>query len=84
MRTLIFLILLIFALWWLQRTLARLKSAAAERARARELAAQEQQRIEPMRECAYCGVNIPDTEAIADGSHFYCCDSHRRAGPGAG
>lgn len=81
MRNLILFVLLLFAVWWIQRTLARIKIAARERERARELAAQEVRHIEPMRECAYCGVNIPDTEAIAEGRHFYCCDSHRRAGP---
>ena len=36
---------------------------------------------EPMRQCAHCGVHLPESEAIvADGRH-YCSESHRDAGP---
>lgn len=81
MRTLILLILLFAALWSVQRMLTRFKAALAERERRRELAARTPTPAEMMRACAYCDVNIPDREAIAEGEYFYCCDSHRRAGP---
>ena len=28
--------------------------------------------------CAYCGVHVPETEAIRDGDKMYCCEEHRR------
>jgi uncharacterized protein len=36
-----------------------------------------------MARCAHCGVHLPAAEALIDGSSVYCCDEHRRLGPGA-
>ena len=35
---------------------------------------------EPMVECANCGLNVPRSEAIADGARWFCSDEHRRLG----
>lgn len=31
--------------------------------------------------CAHCGVHVPIPDAVRDGSHNYCSDAHRLAGP---
>jgi uncharacterized protein len=31
--------------------------------------------------CAHCGLHLPAADAVADGSHLYCSDAHRRLGP---
>jgi uncharacterized protein len=36
---------------------------------------------ENMVACAHCGVHLPLSEAVADGTHVYCNDAHRLAGP---
>lgn len=29
--------------------------------------------------CAYCGVHVPESEAVADDGQMFCGDSHRQA-----
>lgn len=31
--------------------------------------------------CQHCHVHLPESDSIADGEQFYCCDAHRQAGP---
>jgi len=33
---------------------------------------------EPMIRCRYCGLNVPRSEAVADGERWYCGEAHRR------
>jgi uncharacterized protein len=33
-------------------------------------------------QCAYCGVYVPEQEALASGGHFYCSDAHRKDAAG--
>lgn len=28
--------------------------------------------------CAHCQLRVPESEAIADAGHFFCCEEHRR------
>ena len=37
---------------------------------------------EPMVACERCKVNLPRSEALEDGGHFYCSEEHRRLGAG--
>jgi uncharacterized protein len=37
------------------------------------------QNAEKMVPCAYCGVNLPVSDSIADGDSFYCTEAHRLA-----
>jgi len=37
--------------------------------------------IAKMVACAYCGVHVPETEAIRNGEKMYCCEEHRRKAP---
>lgn len=40
------------------------------------------QRGEPMRACAHCGLNVPESEALIESTTLsYCCETHRRLGP---
>lgn len=38
-------------------------------------------RAEAMVECAHCGVHLPASDAVLDGSRVYCSEAHRLAGP---
>jgi len=33
---------------------------------------------EAMVRCGHCGLNVPRSEALADGDHWYCSEDHRR------
>jgi len=33
---------------------------------------------ERMVPCSQCGINLPESEALAAGAHYFCCDEHRR------
>lgn len=33
---------------------------------------------ERMVSCEVCGLNVPRSEALTDGSHTFCCEEHRR------
>jgi uncharacterized protein len=37
---------------------------------------------ETMVPCAYCGINLPRSEALEVSGRFFCSDEHRRAGSG--
>ncbi len=43
-------------------------------------ASQPPARGEPMVRCDRCGLNVPQSEALADGGNWYCSDAHRRLG----
>ena len=32
-------------------------------------------------QCAHCGLHLPSTDAVHEGSRLYCSDDHRRLGP---
>jgi len=36
--------------------------------------------VEDMVKCAHCGVNLPRSEAIYSGDHFFCTPEHRQLG----
>ena len=31
--------------------------------------------------CARCGVHLPESDALHEGQHFFCCAAHRNQGP---
>ena len=35
-----------------------------------------------MAQCAQCGVHLPASEALIEGTNVYCSEDHRRLGPG--
>jgi uncharacterized protein len=35
---------------------------------------------EPMVKCAHCGIHLPQSEGLAKGERYYCCEEHRRLG----
>jgi uncharacterized protein len=37
-----------------------------------------QQAGERMVPCSQCGINLPESEALAAGGRYFCCDEHRR------
>ncbi|MGE5337197.1 MAG: PP0621 family protein [Gemmatimonadota bacterium] len=38
-------------------------------------------KVESMVCCEVCGLNLPQSEALEAGGHWYCGEEHRRAGP---
>ena len=68
MSRLLTLILVIVAVWWLAKGFRR-KDAA----RHAPEAAPEQ-----MVNCDYCGLYLPQGEAIAEANKYFCCAEHRR------
>lgn len=54
--------------WW------RLKLAAPQR--------RERVTSEPMVRCEHCGINLPESEAVAAGSRRFCSTEHRRLATG--
>lgn len=67
---------LIAVVWWLWS-----KRQAAGKVRPAPKATPE---AEPMVRCAHCGVYLPASDSLAEGSDFYCCAAHKLAGPAAG
>jgi len=55
---------------------AFVKALAAKGHAPRE--APRQRAGERMVPCSHCGINIPESEALTAGEHYFCCDEHRR------
>jgi uncharacterized protein len=68
-------LILFLVLWLVWRAMrsARPPARPAARSRAGEV----------MRACAHCGLNVPQSEAVNDGTADYCSEAHRRLGPAA-
>lgn len=52
----------------------------AAKRRRDEIGATTPAAAEPMVRCGHCGLNVPQSEALADGGTWYCSDAHRRLG----
>lgn len=63
----------LFVIWWAWK-----KRAGAEV----QKGARRSPAPEKMLVCAHCGVHLPESEAVSDGSRNYCCDAHRQAARG--
>lgn len=69
-------LILLLVLWLVWRGLRSLKPPARPPSRSAT--------GEPMRACAHCGLNVPESEALIDSPTLsYCCEAHRRLGPAA-
>ena len=33
--------------------------------------------------CAHCGLHLPQADALPAGERYFCCEEHRRRGPGS-
>jgi len=62
------LICIVVAVWWLAKGFR--KGNVDEAAPAGE--------PERMVHCEHCGVYLPQSEAVRQGEHYYCCAEHRR------
>ena len=72
MSKLLTLILVILTAWRLAKGFRR-KDAARDAARDAPQAAPER-----IVNCDYCGLYLPQSEAIAEAGKFFCCAEHRR------
>lgn len=80
MRNLLLFLLILFAIWWIRRALNRPRGNGGERkegGRGRTEALTER-----VLACEHCGVHVPESEGVSDGSRFFCCEEHRRLGAG--
>ena len=73
MKYLVVLLVVAAVLWLL---LGRRRDRPAKRA-----AAAAPPKPQEMLECAHCGLHLPASDAVLDGSRVYCSDTHRRLGP---
>lgn len=73
MRNLLIFLLILAGIWWVRRALSRPRGRSARSKPALD-------RPERMLACAHCGVNVPESEGVRDGEHFYCCEAHRSLG----
>lgn len=80
-RNLLIFLLIIGAVWWLRRALARPRRGRAQEA-ADERAGDAQPPAGPERmlSCAHCGVHVPESEGVRADGRFFCCEAHRREG----
>jgi uncharacterized protein len=62
---------LVGILWWVWR---KRRDAADESPPSKPAA-----KVENMVNCAHCGVNLPESDALQDGDRFYCNTAHRDA-----
>lgn len=67
MARLIFLVLAVALVYWLLRNFRK-------PAPPRDVGAAGENIVS----CARCGLNLPRSEAIADGERYYCSEAHRR------
>jgi uncharacterized protein len=67
------LILVIVVAWWLTMG-SRRRNASRKAPRAVPRATPEQKMVK----CNYCGLYLPQSEAIAEADKFFCCAEHRR------
>lgn len=75
MRNLLIFLLVLGGIWWVRRALQRMGDAARKARRQNRL--DEPERVLA---CAHCGVHVPESEGVRDGSGFYCCEAHRQQG----
>ncbi len=54
--------------WWRIKQQATAAGGGPQRAK-----------VETMVRCDACGLNVPQSEAIAAGGRWYCCEEHRAA-----
>jgi uncharacterized protein len=67
------LITIIFVIWlviYLARRLLQKRDTEKKHRQTRQ--------IGNMVRCETCGLHIPDTEAIEENGHYYCCEEHRK------
>ncbi len=75
MKYLIVLLVVVAVGWWLA---SRRPKAVARRQQKQQ---QQQDKPQAMLSCTHCGVHLPASEAVVDGSGSYCSEAHRLAGP---
>jgi uncharacterized protein len=79
MKFVLTLLVVAVGLWLVMGALRRLRQGGtAPRARPTPPAAAPG---EAMVACAHCGVHLPLSDAVPDGTHVYCGEPHRLAGP---
>ena len=70
--------------WWLRNRAGARQAAERQSPPRRSAARADGENIEPMVQCAHCGVHLPRGEAIAWHGLHYCRRSHLPEMPGEG
>lgn len=80
MRQLLIFLVVLFGIWWLRRALSQPRDQGpGGSGRGRRSRGGAPERVLP---CAHCGIHVPESEGVHADEAFYCCDDHRRKGPG--
>lgn len=76
MKFLLILLVILVAVWLMRR------GSASGHGRQQQPRPEGTPQVQPMVECAHCGVHLPANEAvIGSEGRTYCSDAHRLAGP---
>ena len=78
-RLLILLLLGVVVAWWLLGRAARIRGGEAPRA-GKPGNPDGAPPAQDMVQCAHCGVHLPRSEALTQGSELFCSESHQRLG----
>lgn len=63
------LIIVIWLIFWVLRSIRKLKA---------QMNHDLSDRVEDMVQCQYCKIHLPKKESISDDSRFYCCHEHHK------
>lgn len=74
MKYLIVLLVVVGGLWLLLKRHVRSEQDAPSR--------RGDTPLQAMVQCARCGLHLPAADAVLEGTRVYCCEEHRRLGPG--
>jgi len=74
-------LLIIFGAIWLAVWLLKRALSGGGRGADSEAAKSSLPRMVP---CSYCGVHVPESDAVLHAGKFYCCDDHRAQGEAKG
>lgn len=78
-RLLILLLLGVVVAWWLLGRAARIRGGDTPRT-GKTGSPGDAPAAQDMVQCAHCGVHLPRSEALTQGSEPFCSESHRRLG----
>ncbi len=77
-RSILLILLIWFLLWFGRRLFKRLKQNQYDKTRMEQATTTAtRQQSKAMVRCEYCGVYLPEEEALSSGKSHYCCEAHR-------
>ncbi|HJV88090.1 MAG TPA: PP0621 family protein [Noviherbaspirillum sp.] len=78
MKLLLWLAIAVFVIWVIRSNKSSNKTSAAAGTGRPDRSNKSNRQIEPMLQCAHCGVYVPVSETVTDASgKVFCSDDHR-------